>query len=68
MTSTKPLTEEEVQAAADRFFPLYKIVADGMPKGSTTEDTIKVMESVCGLAQKLRHDKKLEEFGFLKNE
>jgi len=49
-----PLTPEEVHAAADRFFPLFDIIHRNMPEGSKTEDTLKVMESVCSLAHKMR--------------
>ena len=55
--NSKPLTPEEVQEAADKFFPLFKIVHGNMPEGSKTEDTLKVMESVCTLAHKLRSQK-----------
>ena len=66
---TDPLTTEEVQAAADRFFPLFNIVRLNMPEGSSTEDSLKVMENVCGLAHKMRAEKKNEKdekFGFNK--
>ena len=43
-----------------------------MPDGSTTEDTLKVMESVAKLGHKQRADKLLEEkslaFGFNKED
>lgn len=67
--NTKPLTQEEVFKAAEYFFPLFDIVHRQMPEDSKVEDTLKVMESVCALAQKLRS---LEEdsmaFGFNKKE
>ena len=44
-----PLTHEEVAGAADIFFPLFNEVHSRMPEGSTTEDTLKVMESVAKL-------------------
>ena len=66
-----PLSVEEMAAAADIFFPLYTVVAIQLPK-ATTEDVLKVMESVAKLAHKLRADKKAEErkerFGFNKEE
>ena len=47
-----PLTHEEVSAdAADIFFPLFNEVHSRMPDGSTTEDTLKVMESVAKLLE-----------------
>ena len=64
----KPLTEDEVQAAAEQFFPLFEIVRNRMPANSTTEDTLKVMETVCGLAHKLRAEEEKLKFGFNKNE
>ena len=68
MTMNKdPLTPEEVQAAADKFFPLFDIILKNMPEGSKTEDCLKVMESVCGLAQKMRLEKDSDgPFGFNK--
>jgi hypothetical protein len=66
--NTKPLTTEEVTEAAEQFFPLFDIVRNQMPVESTIEDTLKVMETVCNLAQKLRVQKELEvqPFGFNK--
>jgi hypothetical protein len=63
-----PLTPEEVQKAADQFFPLFDIVHRNMPEGSNTEDTLKVMESICSLAHKLRAtEEENQPFGFNKN-
>lgn len=62
----KPLTPEEVQKAAEQFFPLFEIVNQCMPEGSKTEDTLKVMETVCTLAQKLRLEEEKTQFGFNK--
>ena len=68
----EPLTPEEMLEAADTFFPLFDVVKDRMPKGSSTEDTLKVMETVAKLGHKLRQDKLLDEkslaFGFNKKE
>lgn len=69
MNPTKPLTPEEVADAADQFFPLFDIVHRQMPENSNVEDTLKVMESVCGLAHKLRmqsDNDKAGPFGFNK--
>jgi len=35
-----------------------------LPDKATTEDALKVMETVCKLAHKLRKDKEDERFGF----
>ena len=73
MTTPKkndPLTVEEMTAAADIFMPLYRVVADQLPK-ATVEDVLKVMESVAKLGHKRRADKLLDEksiaFGFNKD-
>ena len=73
MTTPKkndPLTVEEMTEAANIFMPLYKVVADQLPK-ATVEDVLKVMESVAKLGHKRRADKLLEEksiaFGFNKD-
>ena len=68
-----PLTLEEMQEAADTFFPLFDVVWHKMKnRGGTTEDALKVMESVAKLGHKLRADKALEKksqaFGFNKND
>jgi predicted esterase len=63
----EPLTPEEVYEAANQFFPLFDIVHRNMPEGSKTEDTLKVMETVCALAHKLRAEKESTiPFGFNK--
>ena len=65
-----PLTVEEMTDAANTFMPLYRVVADQLPK-ATVEDVLKIMESVAKLAHKRRGDKLLEEkslaFGFNKD-
>jgi hydroxymethylpyrimidine/phosphomethylpyrimidine kinase len=63
-----PLTPEEVQAASDRFFPLFDIILRNMPENSKVEDCLKVMESVCTLAHKMRLEegKGVLPFGFNK--
>ena len=69
MNPSKPLTPEEVAEAAEKFFPLFDIVHRQMPENSNVEDTLIVMESVCGLAHKLRmqsDNDKTGPFGFNK--
>ena len=65
-----PLTSEEITEAANIFFPLFNIVDERMPDSASTEDTLKVMESVAKLAQKERTTKReeaiKEKFGFNK--
>ena len=68
MKDYDPLTPEEVNEASKEFFPLFDIVHRNMPENCTVEDTIKVMETVCGMAQKRRaFDKEgVGPFGFNK--
>ena len=54
MKEYDPLTPEEVNDAAKEFFPLFDIVHRNMPENCTVEDTIKIMETVCSMAQKRR--------------
>tara|TARA_B100001173_G_scaffold132840_1_gene115413 strand:+ start:2105 stop:2338 length:234 start_codon:yes stop_codon:yes gene_type:complete len=67
-----PLTVEEVTEASDIFFPLFDVVNSRMPKGSTTEDTLKIMEAIAKLGHKNRADKAAKEkeltFGFNKED
>lgn len=69
---TDPLTLEEVTKAADIFFPLYEVVADRLPEGATTEDAIKLCETIFGYAHKLRaielDEKATTPFGFNKKD
>jgi len=55
MKEYDPLTPSEVNDAAKEFFPLFDIVNRNMPENCTVEDTIKVMETVCDMAQKRRN-------------
>ena len=71
MELNKPLTLEEVEAAADIFLPLYEEVyrrLQCIQRDPSIEDTLKVMENVCKLAQQQRVQAKLEvgPFGFNK--
>ena len=73
MELSKPLTLEEVQEATDIFLPLFeevyqrlKLASVGRPP--SIEDTLKVMEQVCKLAQQQRVQTKLDRFGFNKEQ
>lgn len=69
MSPTDPLTPAEVQAASERFFPLFDIILRNMPEGSKTEDCLKVMETVCKLAHQMRaEDSDTLPFGFNKKQ
>tara|TARA_Y100000289_G_scaffold66194_1_gene81941 strand:+ start:2327 stop:2572 length:246 start_codon:yes stop_codon:yes gene_type:complete len=64
-----PLTVDEMQDAAERFYELFSVVRKTVPDASV-EDSLKIMESVAKFAHKERAKKieKLhdERFGFLK--
>jgi len=64
-----PLTKEEMSTAADKFVELFNVVKERVPEAST-EDCLKIMESVAKLAHKERADalkKEADErFGFVK--
>lgn len=66
-----PLTVQEMEVAADTFFPLFNIISNRMPKGASIEDALKVMETVAKIGHKNRSDKADEErslkFGFNKS-
>lgn len=68
MKNTNPLTVEEVTQASEQFFPLFEVILSKMPEGSKIEDCLKVMETVCTLAQKNRAEKEevTGPFGFNK--
>ena len=70
MSNNDPLTPEEVQAASEKFFPLFDIILRNMPEGSKTEDCLSVMASVCELARSMREEEeeksKALPFGFNK--
>ena len=73
MELSKPLTLEEVQEATDIFMPLFEEVYErlriaGVGRAPSIEDTLKVMEQVCKLAQQQRVQTKLDRFGFNKGE
>ena len=71
MTTKKPLTLDEIKAAADDFFPLFEEISSRMP-GASTEDKLKALQHVAKLASQTRADKEKEQrdarFGFLKLE
>ena len=67
---TDPLTIEEVLEASEIFFPLFQTVIDRAPSGTTTEDALKLAETIFSYAHRLRAVKakeaSSEPFGFNK--
>ena len=62
----KPITLDEYEEAGEEFWPKYDYVAQNIGEGAKTEDILKVMETLAGIAMKKRVDEKLAPFGFLK--
>ena len=65
-----PLTDNEVDDAAKEFFPKFDIVHRMMPENCTVEDSLKVLETICNMAQKKRVFEKevTPPFGFNKKD
>lgn len=61
---TKPVTLEEYQGAAEEFFPKYFFVAKELGEGAKTEDILKVMESLAGVALRIRTEETKSAIGF----
>lgn len=51
---TDPLTQAEVDTAAELFFELFDVVLAHAPEGTSIEDAIKLSESIFAYAHKLR--------------
>ena len=64
MTMTKPVTLEEYQTAGEEFFPKYFFVAKELGEGAKTEDILKVMESLAGVAMRIRTEEQKNSIGF----
>ena len=61
---TKPVTLEEYTEAAEEFFPKYFFVAKEIGEGAKTEDILKVMESLAGVAMRKRTEDTKSAIGF----
>ena len=65
----KLLTLEDYQKAGDTFWPKYWYIAKELGEGAKTEDILKVMEAVGGVALKLRlESESTGPFGFNKKD
>ncbi len=63
----KLLTLEDYQNAGETFWPKYWYVSKELGEGARTEDIIKVMEAIGGVALKLKLEEKEGPFGFNKD-
>lgn len=62
----KILTLEDYQKAGETFWPKYWYVAKELGEDAKSEDILKVMEAVGGIAMKFALDDKEGPFGFNK--
>lgn len=62
----KLLTLEDYQKAGEEFWPKYWYVAKELGEGAKSEDILKVMEAVGGVALKLKLEEETLPFGFNK--
>jgi len=65
----KLLTLEDYEKAGEQFWPKYNYVAHELGENAKTEDILKVMEAIGGVALKLKLEDKLSgPFGFNKKD
>ena len=65
----KILTLDDYKNAGEQFWPKYWYVSEQLGEGAKTEDILKVMESLGGVALKLKVEEKLSgPFGFNKKD
>jgi hypothetical protein len=62
----KSPTLEEYKEAGEEFWPKYWYVAKELGEGAKSEDILKIMESLSGVAIKKRVESKLGPWGFNK--
>ena len=70
MDDKKILTLEDYQKAGETFWPKYWYIAKELGEGTKSEDILKVMEAIGGVAMKFALDEKEKEvpFGFNKKD
>jgi hypothetical protein len=65
----KLLTLKDYERAGEEFWPKYNYVAHELGEDAKTEDILKVMEAIGGIALKLKLEDKLSgPFGFNKKD
>ena len=64
----KLLTLEDYQKAGEHFWSKYWYVSKELGESAKTEDILKVMEALGGVALKLKMEEKEGPFGFNKKE
>ena len=64
----KLLTLEDYEKAGETFWPKYQYVSAQLGQNAKTEDILKVMEAIGGIALKFALEEKEGPFGFNKKE
>jgi hypothetical protein len=62
------ITVEDYEKAGEEFWPKYWYVAKQLGENAKTEDVLKVMESLAGVAMKQKVKDKIGPFGFNKKD
>lgn len=60
----KPVTLNEYLVAGEEFWPKYWYVAKELGEGAKAEEVLKIMESLAGVAMRIRNDEKNNSIGF----
>ena len=60
----KPVTLKEYLVAGEEFWPKYWYVAKELGEGAKAEEVLKIMESLAGVAMRIRNDEKNNSIGF----
>ena len=60
----KPVTQNEYLVAGEEFWPKYWYVAKELGEGAKAEEVLKIMESLAGVAMRIRNDEKNNSIGF----
>ena len=61
---TKPVTLNEYLVAGEEFWPKYWYVAKELGEGAKAEDVLKIMESLAGVAMRIRSEEEKNPIGF----
>ena len=62
------ITVEDYKKAGEEFWPKYWYVAKELGENAKTEDVLKIMESLAGVAMKQKVKDKIGPFGFNKKD
>ena len=60
----KPVSLDEYLVAGEEFWPKYWYVAKELGEGAKAEEVLKVMESLAGVAMRIRSEEKNTSIGF----